>query len=167
MFHRLHDQGVERITLCLDNDKPGRAATAKAIEAAARAPGTPEPRVIDSTWLEPHTDPDAYVRHDGTQAWQTLTTNAQCAITWRALELLDNTTPHTDKAARKRALTRAGCWLGTLPPRLALEQEDSIHALAKQCGYTPEAVARSFRARYWRPSLGRSDQSGQAAGIGR
>ena len=76
-------------------------------------------------------------------------------------------TPTTDPTVRKLALTRAGKWLGTLPARLALEPEDAIHAIAKQCGYTPEAVARSFRARYWSPAIGRLEHVHQASGIAR
>jgi transcriptional regulator GlxA family with amidase domain len=36
-----------------------------------------------------------------------------------------------------------------LPPRLALEQEDALRAVAQRCGYSPPAVERAFRARYW------------------
>ena len=70
LFARLHQDGVDRVTLCLDNDQAGRTATVTAIEAATRAPEAPELKVIDPAWLEPHTDPDAYIRHDGTKAWQ-------------------------------------------------------------------------------------------------
>jgi hypothetical protein len=40
--------------------------------------------------------------------------------------------------------------LGTLPPRLALEQEDAIRLIAEQCGYSAEATTRALRAR-WDP----------------
>jgi hypothetical protein len=50
---------------------------------------------------------------------------------------------------RRAALVRAGRWLGTLPPRLALEGEDAICLVAEQSGYSAEAVTRSFRARFW------------------
>lgn len=36
------------------------------------------------------------------------------------------------------------------PPRLALEQEDAVRAVAERSGYSPAAVERAFRARYWR-----------------
>ncbi|MGH2845537.1 MAG: hypothetical protein ACRDL0_05875, partial [Thermoleophilaceae bacterium] len=47
------------------------------------------------------------------------------------------------------ALARAGAWLGTLPPRLSLEQEDAVTVVAERSGYSPEATQRAFRARYW------------------
>ena len=149
LFARLRRLGVERITLCLDNDEPGRTATAKAVEAAARAPDGPEVRAVDPGWLEPHADPDAFVRHDGTDAWKKLIADATCGIAWRAHELLGDTTARSDAASRKAALARAGRWLGTLSERLSLEQEDAIRAAAERCGYSPEAVERAFRAHYW------------------
>jgi hypothetical protein len=50
---------------------------------------------------------------------------------------------------RRAALARAGRWLGTLPPRLALEQEDALRAAADQCGYSANAVQRAFQARFF------------------
>jgi hypothetical protein len=43
----------------------------------------------------------------------------------------------------------AGGWLGTLPPRRSLEQEDAVRVLAERCGYPPVAVERAFDVRYW------------------
>ena len=44
-----------------------------------------------------------------------------------------------------------------LATRLALEQEDALNAAAERCGYSPDAVQRAFRARYWsEPGHGRS-----------
>jgi AraC-like DNA-binding protein len=60
---------------------------------------------------------------------------------------------------RRQALVRAGGWLGSLPPRLSLEQEDAIGQVAERCGYSREAVARTFRARFW-DSPERSHQRG-------
>ena len=54
-----------------------------------------------------------------------------------------------DGGGAMAALVRAGNWLGTLPARLSLEQEDAVRRVADQCGYSAEAVERAFRARYW------------------
>ena len=55
---------------------------------------------------------------------------------------------------RREALSRAGEWLGTLPARLSLEQEDAVGVISERCGYSPPAVQRAFRARFWRaPTL--------------
>jgi hypothetical protein len=51
--------------------------------------------------------------------------------------------------ARREALARAGAWLGTLTARLSLEQEDAVHVVAEASGYSPAAVERAFRARFW------------------
>ena len=52
---------------------------------------------------------------------------------------------HVSGAPRARACQ----WLGRLPARYALEQEDAIRHVANQCGYSRAAVERAFRARYW------------------
>ncbi|MDQ3163382.1 MAG: hypothetical protein M3Q92_11225, partial [Actinomycetota bacterium] len=47
------------------------------------------------------------------------------------------------------ALSRAGEWLGSLPARLSLEQEDAVGVISERCGYSPPAVRRAFQARFW------------------
>src|SRR5207244_40973 len=142
---RLHRLGINAVTLCLDNDSAGRAATARAIEHAARARRSPDIHVVGPEQLAPAKDPDALVREFGLDAWHGLIRTRTCAIAWRAHELAP---VHPDSPApeRRAALARAGAWLGSLPPRLALEQEDALRALAARCGYSTPAVERAFRA---------------------
>jgi hypothetical protein len=59
-------------------------------------------------------------------------------------------TRESSASERRAALARAGQWLGALPPRLALEQEDALRAVAERCDYSPEAVRRAFQARFFR-----------------
>ena len=148
-FERLHRLGIEAVTLCLDNDEAGRGATARAVENAARARQSPEVYVIDPERLAPANDPDELVRQRGVAAWRDLVKARRCGIAWRAHELVA-VAPDSPVSERRAALTRAGQWLGRLPPRLALEQEDAIRVIAEQCGYSTEAVTRSLRARFWR-----------------
>ena len=61
-FERLQRLGFETVTLCLDNDDAGRAATARAVEHAARARRSPDVYVIDPDQLEPAKDSDELVR---------------------------------------------------------------------------------------------------------
>jgi hypothetical protein len=65
------------------------------------------------------------------------------------VELIGDVTPDDPAARRREALGRAGSWLGSLPARLSLEQEDAIRHVADRCGYSHSAVERAFRARYW------------------
>jgi hypothetical protein len=74
----------------------------------------------------------------------------ECAIGWRARDLLVGVTPQSLPLSRRDALARAGAWLGSLPARYALEQEDAVRTVADRCGYSPDAVERAFRARFWR-----------------
>jgi ParB/RepB/Spo0J family partition protein len=74
---------------------------------------------------------------------------ATCGIAWRAHELTA-VTRDSPIAERRAGLARAGRWLGGLPPRLALEQEDALHAVADQCGYSATAAERAFQARFFR-----------------
>ncbi|GIU94224.1 MAG: hypothetical protein KatS3mg012_0681 [Gaiellaceae bacterium] len=151
MFERLHRLGVETVTLCLDNDDAGRAAAARAVEHSARANSSPQVFVVDPKRLSPSKDPDDFVRARGSEAWRELIASRDCGIAWRAQELVIEVAPESPAAERRTALARAGRWLGTLPPRLALEQEEAVRLIAEECGYSAEAVARSFRARFWRP----------------
>jgi DNA primase len=149
-FERLARLGFERVTLCLDADTPGQRATAKAVEHAARAANSPAVSVIDPHDLAPANDPDELIRGSGAGAWYGLLAKRTCGIAWRARELAGRADPSWPADDRRAALARAGAWLGTLPARLALEQEDAIQVIAERCGYSSEAVARSFRARFWR-----------------
>jgi hypothetical protein len=147
---RLAKHGVDAVVLAFDNDQPGRDGLARAIDRISLAPeGGPTLRVVDPAKLGGSKDPDEFVREQGIDAFRGLVDGADCAIRWRALNHASDVTPASDLHERRTALARAGEWLGSLPPRLALEQEDAVRAVSHRCGYTPEAVGRSFRARFW------------------
>jgi DNA primase len=148
-FERLARLGFERVTLCLDGDGPGRVAAARAVDRAVRAAASPTLLVLDSKHLAPAKDPDAFVRDRGVDAWLEVLGKRECAIGWRAREFLVGVDQESLPLARRDALARAGSWLGSLPPRYALEQEDAVHSVAELCGYSSEAVERAFRARFW------------------
>jgi DNA primase len=147
-FERLHQLGIEAVTLCLDSDEAGREATVRAVEHSAQARHSPNVYVVPSERLAPAKDPDELVRERGFSAWRELLEARVCGITWRAHELA-GVTPDVPVPERRAALARAGRWLGTLPPRLALEQEDALGTIADACCYSRAAVERAFRARYW------------------
>jgi hypothetical protein len=94
-------------------------------------------------------DPDGFVRDHGIARFRELVDRAPCAVAWRALELIGDTSPDDPIARRRQALVRAGGWIGSLPARLSLEQEDAIRQVADRCGYSREAVERTFRTRFW------------------
>jgi DNA primase len=119
-FERLHRQGVQVVTLCLDSDDAGRVATARAVEQAARARQSPDVYVIDPGRLAPAKDRDDFIRDRGPDAWHELLATRTCGIAWRAHELAPGISRESPAAERRAALARAGRWLGTLPPRLAL-----------------------------------------------
>jgi hypothetical protein len=154
-FERLSQLGVERVTLCLDRDEPGRAATARAVEQFGRALCGPAIFVVDPERLSPAKDPDAFIRERGVEGWHGLLKARECGVVWRAIELLEGVTPDSPRNARREALDRSGSWLGSLPPRLALEQEDAVQAVAKRSGYSLPAVERAFRARFWQEAPSR------------
>jgi DNA primase len=141
--------GVERVTICLDRDAPGKAAAARVVERAVHATQSPAIMVLDSEQLAPSKDPDAFLRQRGPQAWFEVLGKRECGIAWRAQDLLDGVTTESAPLDRRDALGRAGRWLGALPERYALEQEDAVRVLAERCGYSSEAIERAFRARFW------------------
>jgi DNA primase len=147
-FERLYQLGTEVVTLCLDNDEPGRTAAGRAIEHSARARQSPDVYLIEPERLAPANDPDELIRQRGPAAWRELLETPTCGIAWRARQLAA-VSRNSPAPERRTALARAGRWLGTLPPRLALEQEEAVRLLAEECGYSSEAVLRSFRARFW------------------
>ncbi len=149
LFERLSRRGVETVVLCFDNDDAGRVATAKAVEHAAGAPISPAIYVVSPEQLDAADDPDALIRRKGLDGWKELLEGRECGVAWRAKEILAEISPAAAIAERREALRRAGTWLGTLPPRLAIEQEDAVRTVAARTGYTPDAVGRAFRARYW------------------
>lgn len=157
----------ESVTICLDRDGPGRGATARVVERAACATSSPAILVLDAEQLAPFKDPDAFLRERGPDAWVELLTKRECGVTWRARELLDGVRVDSAPVARREALARAGAWLGTLPARLSLEQEDAVHVVAEACGYSPAAVERAFRARFWQSErpFGQAERTELARGL--
>ncbi len=149
LFERLAQLGFNGVTLCFDHDSAGRAATAKAIEQSVRAAASPAVAVVAPEHLAPAKDPDEFVRERGVEAFRRITSNGECGVTWRALDLVSDVSADSPTRDRRRALAVAGEWLGSLPARLALEQEDALKAVAEHCGYSAPAVARAFQARYW------------------
>jgi DNA primase len=148
-FDRLTRCGIEQVVLLLDNDQAGRQATARAIDRATQAIDPPQLDVLDPALLAPAKDADAYIRQHDADALRSLLKQRSCAISWRALQLLHSTDQSAPAHQRRAALARAGHWLGTLPPRLALEQEDALRLIANRCGYSTTAVERAFRARFY------------------
>jgi DNA primase len=163
-FEQLSRLGIQTALLCLDNDEAGRAGTARAIESAARARLCPDIYVVDPHRLTPAKDPDAFVRERGVEAWRELLERRSCGIDWRARELA-LVGPHATEPERRLAVRRSGRWLATLPPRLALEQEDALRNIAEQCGYSVAAVQRAFRARYLTPPAQRREPARSAGEI--
>jgi DNA primase len=149
-FERLRRRGIETVTLCLDNDDAGRRATARVVEQSVRAADGPTIYVVDPATLMPAKDPDELVRERGAGAWRELLAHRTCGVEWRARELAAGINRKSPAAERRAALGRAGRWLGTLPPRLALEQEDALCAVADRCGYSVPAVTRAFQIRFFR-----------------
>ena len=149
LIPRIGRLGFDTIVIAFDNDAPGREGISRAIEHASRAKEAPTLRVLEPTQLGDSKDPDAFVREHGIRKFRALIEQADCAISWHALELTRGVTPQHETPLRRAALARAGSWLGALPPRLSLEQEDAIRRVADQCGYSQPAVERAFRARFW------------------
>ncbi len=146
---RLSRLGFDLVVLAFDNDIAGRDGTSAAVDIVSRSSTAPALSVLDPDLLTSSKDPDAFVREHGIARFRTLIEQSDCAIGWRASALIGDVTPESDPRDRRAALARAGEWLGTLPARLALQQEDAVRQVANQCGYSSAAVERAFRARFW------------------
>jgi hypothetical protein len=157
LFEQLSRLGVATVTLCLDNDGGGRDGTVRAVENAVRAKISPACYVANTDGNTAK-DPDALVREHGIDAWRKLIDDRECGVVWRVEAMLKGLGPHTPKMRRRDALHQAGKWLGTLPPRLALEVEDAIQAASDRTGYDPIAVERAFHAKFWAAEPERGDR---------
>jgi DNA primase len=146
---QLQRLGFDSIVLAFDNDAPGREGAARAVEEISRTRTGPAVRVLEPRNLRDAKDPDAFVREHGIDAFRSEVSRAECGITWRALDLTDGVSDLDPAPTRRAALARAGAWLGALPARHSLEQEDAIRLVADRCGYSAAAVERAFRARFW------------------
>jgi DNA primase len=146
---RLSKHGIETVTLALDNDEPGRNALVRAIDRTCRFDHAPALRVIHPAELGDAKDPDEYVRMHGVDRLRELVRDAECGVTWRTVDRMGHLETDSPQRERRAALADVGKWLGTLPPRLALEVEDAIWAASERSGYEPKAVERAFHARFW------------------
>ena len=147
---RLGRHGIESVVLAFDSDAAGRDGAARAVTDVSRADHAPALRVVESRRLGDAKDPDGFVREHGLARFRDLVDGAVCAVTWHALELTGNTSPDDPVEQRREALRRAGRWLGSLPARLSLEQEDAIGHVADRCGYSRDCCG----AHLPRPILG-------------
>jgi hypothetical protein len=146
---RLSKHGIESVTLALDNDESGREALARAIDRTSRLAHAPALRVLDPAELGDAKDPDEYVRTHGADRLRELVRGAECGVTWRTFDRMRHLEAGSPQRERRAALDDVGRWLGTLPPRLALEVEDAIWAASERTGYDPNAVERAFHAKFW------------------
>ena len=162
---RLPRFGFESVVLAFDNDPAGRDGLSRAVDDLSRAEVGLDLRVLDPSHLEDSKDPDAFVREHGPDAFRALVDRADCAIRWRAFELIGDVTPDSETRDRRAALARAGEWLGTLPARLAVEQEDAVRQVADRCGYSSTAVERAFRVRFWGTHQEKAPELGRRAGV--
>jgi DNA primase len=146
---RLSTHGIETVTLVLDNDESGRDALACVIDQTSRLGRAPALRVVPPAELGDAKDPDEYVRSHGVDHFRQLVRDAECGVTWRTFDRMRHLEPDSPQRERRAALADVGSWLGTLPPRLALEVDDAIQVAAGQSKYDPRAVERAFHASFW------------------
>jgi hypothetical protein len=106
--------------------------------------------IIDPGLLDQAKDPGELVRRHGIDAFRAASVAPVCGVAWRALSLGDRGSGADGELPRRAGFARAGAWLGTLPPRLAIEQTRALDIVADAFGYDRAAAQRAFRARYWR-----------------
>ena len=143
-FERLSKLGVEAVTVCLDNDEAGRAATTRAVDNSTRAQKSPAVYVVSPDRLGDAKDPDAFVQSQGTIAWPELLATRECGIGWRARQLVADVKPDGPLAERREALDAVPRLPAEPPP--APMQLGSAIGLADLDGEEPEPVRRRVHA---------------------
>jgi hypothetical protein len=106
-FVALTDLGVVNITLALDNDGAGRAATARAIEASTSEARSPRIWVIDPDRRDRAKDPGDLIRAKGRDGWARASDAPVCCITVQALELTGPLANLDHEPGRRAGLARA------------------------------------------------------------
>jgi hypothetical protein len=149
LFEHLADHGISDVTLALDNDPAGVAATHRGINAAIRADHSPRLWVIDPDLYDNAKDPGDIIQRRGRRAWERTAAGAVCGITAHALELAGPTTTWDEEPGRRAGLAHASAWLATLHPRHSIEQASALDTVASTLGYDTEATRRTFRAQHW------------------
>ena len=147
--------GIDSVVLALDNDASGRDGTVRAVERITRRRTHPLFACSIPSGSATRRIPTRSCREHGVTSFGALVAEADCAVSWRAREFVNGITPDSEARRRRAALARAGNWLGTLPPRYALEQEDAIRQVAEPM----RVLARRCRAGLPRSLLGSGEAS--------
>ena len=138
LFEQLADLGIPNVTLALDNDAAGLAATTRAIDASIRAVAHPHIWIIDPDLLGNAKDPGELVRAPWPRGWTQATAAPICGITARALDLT-GPLPELDARAREtRQASNAPAPGSHPPPAHAIEQTAALDAVADTLGYDTE-----------------------------
>jgi len=109
---RLRRLGFDAVVLAFDNDAPGREGISRAVAAISRSSDAPSLRVVAPELLADAKDPDAFVQAHGMTRFRAIVDEAECAIGWRARELIRGITPDDPARDRRAALACAGESLG-------------------------------------------------------
>ena len=89
------------------------------------------------------------VRRYGAGRHCELVRDAECGVARCTFDRMRHLEPDNPPRERRAALGDVGMWVGTLPPRLALEVADAIWAASERSGADTKAVERSFHAKFW------------------
>ena len=131
VFKRFSDQ----IYICFDGDSAGRKATLRGLDVLQSE--NVHVRVIT---LPPDTDPDDFIRKNGSDAFQKLIDDAKPLVDYK-LDALEQSTDFKDNLGRGEYLKQATEILKTLDDT---ERELYIEKVAKTANLTHEAVLRTM-----------------------
>jgi DNA primase len=149
LFEQLAAHGISDVTLALDNDPAGVAATHRATDSAIRADRSPRVWVIDPDLSDNAKDPGEIIQRRGPGAWERTAAAPVCGITAYAVELAGPISTWETEPGRRAGLARATACLATLHPRHSVEQAQALDAVADTLDFDIAAVRRTFRAHHW------------------
>lgn len=140
--------GVKRAVLVLDNDgSAGPEGTRKALGELERAEVELEAWAVVPGLLGRYKDPDALVRAEGFEAFQSVLDQAERAALYRVREALGEVAPESPGPERRAAAERAvAAVVGLGGPRAALDAEEAFALVERRTGYTFEALEATWQA---------------------
>ena len=146
LFERLRRLGVVEVTLCFDADEAGRAATARAVENAARAVASPS--IFVATPLAK--DPDELVRKHGIEAWHNHPPSAPWVGARRNFSVASSAPLQSSRVAKRSRVPARGS------ARYRLGLRSSRRTRCGQCQIAADTASRRFGEPFRRGSFERS-----------
>ncbi|MCK5231003.1 MAG: toprim domain-containing protein, partial [Desulfobulbaceae bacterium] len=143
----LKAHGVQSVIISFDNDVPKEDKTGRltitGVENTSKAldlliDTDIKPFVLDPRLLDPHKDPDEYVKAEGVSAFKVLVNKAESGAKWKAKYILARHDLHND-LDREKAYNAAILYAGSIPDKK--DYHDFINTLQLELNLSDDIIS--------------------------